>query len=106
MNIQQPFSSGAHAAEWKARNCENCAKQYRHDRQKYYCQWARELDTAWLTTRLISIECARAIGYKVGPGGFYTWDCPSLVKPGDPPDKGRGAIPGQYNLFNGGTNGE
>lgn len=98
------FANGDQAGEWKAKNCENCAKRYRHDKKKYHCRWEREIDTGWLIDGLITDECAQAIGY-IEAGGLYTWDCPILARPGDPPRKGRGAVPGQYNLFHGGKNG-
>ena len=101
----KPFAEGNQAAKWKTKNCENCAKKFCHDEKKYHCRWERELDTAWMMNTEITNACALAIGcYEAG--GFYTWDCPSLVKPGEPPSKGRGPVPGQQNLFNGGRNGE
>ena len=101
-----PFSTGSQAADWKARNCDRCKKRYRHDQLKYHCRWEREVDLAWMLDGTISPECAEAIGLTEETKGYLTWDCPSLVKPGDPPrSKRRRAVPGQYNLFRGGTNG-
>lgn len=101
----KPFAGANQAAEWKAKNCENCAKKFRHDEKKYHCRWEREIDTAWMLGREIETACAMAIG-AIDSGGIYTWDCPSLVKLGQLPRTPRGPIPGQQNLFNGGTNGE
>jgi len=98
MRVGLPFATGAKGANWKEKNCDKCAKNYSHDEKKYRCKWEQEIDLAWRTNGLISIQCARAIGHS-GAGGFYTWDCPSLVNPGDPSTKGRGAVPGQKNLF-------
>lgn len=104
----RPFIKGSDAADWTAKNCDICTKQFRHDQGQYHCQWQRELTIAFQTTGGISDKCATAIGITPATGGFYTWDCPSKILINAPPGRSRGpgAIPGQKNLFNGGNNGE
>lgn len=102
-----PFSTGSQAADWKARNCNHCKKRYRHDQLKYHCRWEKEIDVSWVTDGEISPHCVMAIGLTDETRKYLTWDCPSLVNPGDSPrTQRRRTVPGQYNLFQGETNGE
>lgn len=62
-----PFSNGAQAADWLARNCDRCSKDD--------CEIEAAIMEAWAGDGSVSDEIWKRMG---GPGNEdrLTWDCP------------------------------
>ena len=72
----RPFFCGTQVADWKCRNCYECAKGYADDAAKWNCDLELALDESFMCDGTLSDEHAK----RMGACGKYNWDCPERTE--------------------------
>lgn len=100
-DCKRPFHCGSQMADWKAQNCDTCAKGWTEE-SGWRCDIEKAIDHGYMGNGSVPAEIGRRMGVPDNPCVF-TWPCPEHRQPNGPePEKidyARLEAAGQGRLF-------